>query len=712
MELHAPARSTGSSLPPRKPKRRKSIILRLLGFGFTAGMFLFVAGSAVAAYYLWNISRDLPTFEKLESYEPRVMTRIHAGDGELISEFATEKRIFMPISAIPEKVRNAFVAAEDKHFYEHGGLDFQGLARAMRMNLTNKITGKKRKLIGASTITQQVAKNFLLSSEQSFERKVKEAILSIRIERTFQKSRILELYLNEIYLGKGAYGVAAAALTYFGKELSELTTEEIAYLALLPKAPNNYDPVKHHDAAMDRRNYVINRMAEDNYITPQEAKAALAKPLAISPRGANSHVADDYFTEDTRRALLDMFGEEKLYTAGYSVRTTLDPQLQRKAREALREGLVRYDRKQGWRGTLTFEINQVKFSHVDPASNWGAKLAEIPLCGPSNPIPSGPVPRCVFSDLEPWRLGVVLSVDKDQAVVGLQPMRATGEVPAKVSVPYAEMKWARTAAKTAEKPKVPKIEGAHEILAPGQLIYVAPQSELGSEEASERKPGAPQTAAHDPNRNWRLMQIPKIEGAIVVMDPHTGRVLALVGGFSFAESQFDRAMQAKRQPGSSFKPIVYAAALDNGYTAVQRRARRAVSRSTRAGTQGAVEGQELRQQVRRRLHAAPRHREIAQPDDGAARAGSGHADRGGVCAALRRIRRAAACALHVARRRRNDAAAHDHGLLQLRQWRQEGARHADRPHSGPLRQDRLASRQRGSATIAPPSLERPGRAAN
>jgi penicillin-binding protein 1A len=262
-----------------------------------------------------------------------------------------------------------------------------------------------------------------------------------------------------------------------------------------------------------------------------------------------------------------MFGEEKLYTSGYSVRTTLDPQLQRKAREALREGLVRYDRKQGWRGSLTFEINQVKLSHVDPNGNWSAKLAEIPLCGPANPIPSGPVPRCVFSDLEPWRLGVVLSIDKDQAIVGLQPVKGAPGAPSKVSVPYAEMKWARTAAKTAEKPKAPKVEGAHDVLAPGQLIYVAPQSELGSEEAADKKAAAAAAAAaqNDPNRNWRLMQIPKIEGAIAVMDPHTGRVLALVGGFSFASSQFDRAMQAKRQPGSSFKPIVYAAALDNGY---------------------------------------------------------------------------------------------------------------------------------------------------
>ncbi len=509
--------------PPVKPKRkrrRKSLLLSFLGWSFALFVVLFVAGSAGVGYLLWQASKDLPDYESLAKYEPPVMTRIHAHDGSLIAEYARERRIFVPITTIPKRLIAAFLSAEDSRFYEHGGIDLQGISRAAVKFLETKMTGRGS-IQGASTITQQVAKNFLLTSDRTFDRKIKEAILAIRIERAYTKDKILELYLNEIYLGIGAYGVAAAGLNYFNKELKDLTLEEAAYLAALPKAPNNYHPFRHRQKATDRRNWVLGQMVENGYITAEEGAEAKAKPITVNFRQSGAHIfAAEYFAEEVRRSLHAQYGEEKLYAGGLSVRTTLNPRLQESARLALIDGLVSYDRDQGWRGPV---------SKIDIAGDWGIPLGAID-------IPS---------DILPWRLGVVLQAEKSKAIVGLRPARMQDGTLAKereaVEITFAEVKWAKVPGTKATA------KALTDILNPGDVIYIAPK---------------------DPRKLdgvWSLMQIPEVAGGLVAMDPHTGRVLAVAGGFSFAMSQFDRVIQAKRQPGSSFKPFVYAAALDNGY---------------------------------------------------------------------------------------------------------------------------------------------------
>lgn len=508
---------------PRKPRRkRRSLLLSVLGFFFASGVVLFLAGSAVGGYFLWRASSDLPSYESLKTYSPDVMTRIHAHDGSLIAEYAKERRIYVPINTVPDLLIGAYLSAEDKRFYEHNGIDPAGMARAGYRAVMNMIQRRDRRAEGASTITQQVAKNFLLSSDRTVERKLKEAILAIRIERAMDKDKILQLYLNEIYLGLGAYGVAAASLNYFNKELKDLEIEEMAYLAALPKAPNNYHPFRRTKEATSRRNAIIALMAENGYITEAQATAAAAKPLTVNIRQFGNQIhAADYFAEEVRRTLIGMqqFGEDALYRGGLSVRTTLSPRLQAYARRALIDGLVAFDRKHGgWRGAVT---------KIDPAGDWGVPLGAID----------------VPNDIGPWRLGVVTRVAREKAEIGLRPERRqdgslTPERPG-VQVPYDEIKWAN------KKPG--KQPGATDVLNVGDVIYVAPKD--------------PEKLTGD----WSLMQIPEVGGGMVVMDPHTGRVLAIVGGFSFALSQFDRAGQARRQPGSAFKPFVYAAALDNGY---------------------------------------------------------------------------------------------------------------------------------------------------
>jgi penicillin-binding protein 1A len=495
--------------------------LSFLGFSFGAFVVLFLVGSAAAGFMLWSVSRDLPDYESLAKYEPPVMTRIHAHDGSLIAEYARERRIFVPINNIPKTVIAAFLSAEDKRFYEHGGLDMQGIARAIFKAVETKVKGSDKRTEGASTITQQVAKNFLLTSDRTFDRKIKEAILAVRIERAYSKDKILELYLNEIYLGIGAYGVAAAGLAYFNKELKDLTIEEVAYLAALPKAPNNYHPFRQREKATERRNWIIGQMAENGYVKSEEAAEAKKKPLTVNFRQGGAHIfAAEYFAEEVRRSLLAEYGEAKLYAGGLSVRTTLDPRLQQMGRTALIEGLVRFDRQQGWRGPVT---------KIDISGDWGVPIGAI-----DSP-----------TDIAPWRLGVVLSTEKGKAVVGLKPPRkqdgALTDERQAVELGFDEIRWAKVLGKRTEPKAVA------DILAPGDVIYIAPK---------------------DPNNiagAWSLMQIPEIGGGLIALDPHTGRVLAVVGGFSFSMSQFDRALQAKRQPGSSFKPLVYAAALDNGY---------------------------------------------------------------------------------------------------------------------------------------------------
>ena len=480
---------------------------RFLGFLFATGAILFIIAAAVVSVVIFKFEQDLPDYTQLKNYEPPVMTRVHAEDGSLLAEYAHERRLYLPTTAIPPLLKHAFIAAEDKNFYTHRGFDPEGILRAGYVFLQGN-----RHVQGASTITQQVAKNFLLSNDRTFERKIREILLSLRIESAYSKDKILELYLNEIYLGLGNYGVAAAALGYFDKSVHELSIAEVAYLAALPKEPSALNPYRNHDRALDRRNYVIGRMAEDGYITQDQAKQARAKPLSVNPRVLTPNaIAAGFFAEEVRRELSDRYGEQKLYEGGLSVRTTLDPKTQLMARKALVDGLVRYDEAHGWHGVV---------KSIDLGQDWGVPLGDIPEYG----------------DIKPWRLAVALDVSDNAIRIGLQPEhdksgaltadRETG------TVSNDGFKW------TYKRPKM--------LMKPGDVVYVEPLAgHLGE---------------------YRLRQIPEVSGAAVAMDPFTGRVLAMVGGFSYDQSEFNRATQAQRQPGSSFKPFVYATALDNGYT--------------------------------------------------------------------------------------------------------------------------------------------------
>ncbi len=492
------------------------LMLRFFGLLFAAGTVLFVVGIAATAGLLWHFSKDLPDYSQLQDYEPPVMTRVHASDGSLLAEYARERRLYIPIQAVPKLVINAFLAAEDKNFYEHGGIDFTGVARAAFNYIQNY--GSSRRPQGASTITQQVAKNFLLSNELSLTRKVKEALLALKIERTYSKDKILELYLNEIYLGLGAYGIAAASLVYFDKSVNELTVADAAYLAALPKAPNNYHPFRQRERALERRNWVIDQMAQDGFIKAAEAEKAKHAPLAVTQKITGEHTfSAEYFAEEVRREIFDRYGEKRLYEGGLSVRTTLDTKYQVLARKVLTDGLVQFDESQGWRGPVT---------KLDVASgDWGNKLADVKA----------------LNDIDPWRLAVVLETGDQSARIGLQPRRELGGALSKERavgiIPIDGVKWVRERGKAVTK--------VTQVLSPGDVVYVEPAKLDGQ---------------------FRLHQVPEVSGAMVVEDPWTGRVLAMVGGFSYDQSQFNRATQALRQPGSSFKPIVYAAALDNGYT--------------------------------------------------------------------------------------------------------------------------------------------------
>lgn len=482
---------------------------------------LFLVAAAGIAIYLANVAKDLPDYAVLNSYAPPVTTRVHAGNGALMAEYAKEKRLFLPIQAIPDRVKAAFLSAEDKNFYNHPGVDLTGLGRAILVNLQN--FGSGRRPVGASTITQQVAKNFLLSSDQTIDRKIKEAILSFRIEQAYSKDKILELYLNEIFFGLNSYGIAGAALTYFNKSVTELTVAEAAYLASLPKGPANYHPFRHPEAALERRNWVIDRMVENGYVSQSDGEEAKKQPLGVTARTTGpSLFASDYFAEAVRRQLIDQYGEKVLYEGGLSVRTSLDPQMQLAARKALQDGLITYDERRGFHGPI---------KQIDASGDWGKALADIPT----------------LSDVPEWRLAVVLAVSDSTVDIGLQPAKdGSGKVAAdrqRGTIDAKNMQWAFRSADGARKTTKSPV-GA---VGPGDVVYVA---KLGD----------------DASTSYRLQQPPKVQGGLVAMDPKTGRVLAMVGGFSYAQSEFNRATQAMRQPGSSFKPFVYAAAMDNGYT--------------------------------------------------------------------------------------------------------------------------------------------------
>ena len=495
-------------------------MIRLIGYFFGLASVLFLGVAVVAAVYLVGVARDLPDYEVLSAYEPPVATRVHAGNGALMAEYARERRLFLPIQAVPDRVKAAFLSAEDKNFYNHPGIDPAGLARAVVNNFQNLASGRRPE--GASTITQQVAKNFLLSNDQTIDRKIKEAILSFRIEQTYSKDKILELYLNEIFFGLNSYGIAGAALTYFDKSVTELTIAEAAYLAALPKGPNNYHPFRKEQAAIERRNWVIDRMAENGYVTRADADEAKKQPLGVQPRRGGTHLfASDFFAEEVRRQIIEKYGDDTLYGGGLSVRTSLDPDLQVLARRALNSALVEYDERRGFHGPVT---------QVDAAGDWATELAKVPG----------------LRDVPEWKLAMVKAVSSEEVDIVLQPSvdaggkvgegRETGVIAAK------DMKWAFRDAK-GERKTAKSPEG---VLQAGDVVFV---------EALADEEGA-----------YRLRQPPKVQGGFVAMDPNTGRVLAMVGGFSYAQSEFNRATQAMRQPGSSFKPFVYAAALDNGYT--------------------------------------------------------------------------------------------------------------------------------------------------
>ena len=504
--------------PPTPPRRRKRRwLLRLLAAFLVLGLVGAIAAGGIVVWAFKHYGRDLPDHSMLADYEPPVATRVYSGDGRMMAEFAVENRVFVPIAQIPVHVREAFIAAEDQNFYRHHGIDPEGIVRAAITNL--QALGGGQRLQGASTITQQVAKNFLLTNEVSYERKIKEAILAIRIEEALPKDRILELYLNEIYLGYGSYGVAAAALNYFGKPLDQLTLPEAAYLAALPKAPNNYHPVRRHDPAVARRNWVIQRMVEEGFVDVAEGLEAQAQPLEVGEGGSRDDVVADYSTEEIRRQIVELYGSDALYEGGLYVRSTIDPRLQEIARRALRDGLSAYDRRHGYRGPL---------ANLPLDDAWTQALGQVE----------------VPSDLAPWRVAIVLGMNEEAAAIGFAD-GSTGVIL------LGDMEWARR--QLEEGGRGPAIGKPADAVAAGDVVIVEPGS--GQEGASAQD--APLYA---------LRQIPAVSGAILAMDPHNGRILAMVGGFSYDESEFNRATQALRQPGSAFKPFVYMAALDHGFT--------------------------------------------------------------------------------------------------------------------------------------------------
>src|ERR1700739_2275971 len=454
------------------------LLVRFLGFLFAAGTVVFLVGVAAVAGLIWHFSKDLPDYSQLQDYEPPVMTRVHASDGALLGEYAKERRLYLPIQAVPKLVINAFLAAEDKNFYEHGGVDYSGMARAALLYLQNY--GSNRRPQGASTITQQVAKNFLLTNEVSFTRKIKEALLAMRIEKTYSKDKILELYLNEIYLGLGAYGIAAASLVYFDKSVNELTIAEASYLASLPKAPAALHPIKNHDRAVERRNYVIDRLQETGWIRASAAKKARKEPLVVANRSNNAHTfAGEYFAEEVRRDIFERYGEKKLYEGGLSVRTTLDPKIQVEARKTMVAGLVRYDEEQGYRGAI---------QKLDISGDWGVKLADVKS----------------LSDISPWQMAVVLDISDQSARVGFQPGRDLGGAVSKERktglVSLDGVKWAKAASGPA-KGKTPT--AVSQVLQPGDVVYVDPLFKDGNPVDGQ----------------YRLEQTPEGSGAMIVCAP-------------------------------------------------------------------------------------------------------------------------------------------------------------------------------------------------
>jgi len=446
---------------------------------------------------LWSFSNNLPDYKFLINYKPPVSSKVYSGEGELVSDFSSEKRIFVPYNAIPVKVVNAFLSAEDKNFFSHPGVDAKGVIRAIINNVSNYLSSKR--LEGASTITQQVAKNFLLSNEVSLNRKLKEAILAFRIERALSKERILELYLNQIYLGEGAYGVASASLEYFDKPINELNYVEASLLAALPKAPSRYNPYKNIKLAKFRRNLVLNNLLDNNYIDKEKHKKFVNEKIILKKRKKIFLEDTRYYVEDIRKNIVDQFGFDRVYKQGFTIKTPLNLNLQNIATEVLRKGLTSYDKRKGWRGPLTNKKN---------SKNWyrDKDLEKFKLEKSIN-----------------WKLAIVKKIN--QFSIDIET-----EKKIKGKINYDNISWTK--------------KEFSELVNIGDVIYVKKF-----------------------NKNiYELKQLPLVNGGIVVMDPFTGRVVALSGGFSFKKSEFNRASQALRQPGSAFKPFIYALALENNYS--------------------------------------------------------------------------------------------------------------------------------------------------
>jgi penicillin-binding protein 1A len=511
-------------------------VLNFFKIAMAFGLASLIVGTGTLAGLFWHFSHGLPDHKQLADYQPATVSRLYAADGRLLAEYAKEKRVFVPVDAMPKRVLQAFVAAEDQRFYTHPGVDVIGVVRAAIANIANP----GRRPEGASGITQQVAKNFLLTNQATLSRKIREAILAFRIEKTYSKERIVELYLNEIYLGSGNYGVASAALNYFDRSLGELSLSEIAYLAGLPKAPNRYNLVRNEKEAYSRRDYVLGRMQDDGYITAAEAAAARAEKLQYRRRGPTEAVTADFFAEEVRRNLQAAYGDKGLYESGLTVLTTLDPKIQEVADGALRDGLISYDRRHGWRGAYA--------KIADMSGSWEEEFQRIqqrrPLYGPPT-----------------WQLAVVTRVDQQAATIAGLPRldrpdggsddSAGPGSSGQGTVPFAEMAWARPTLKDQNVGAAPARPA--NVVSVGDVIVV--EKVAGGE---NKKPYPPNTYA--------LRQVPNVNGAVVVMDPRDGRVLAMSGGWSYGMSQFNRAVQAQRQPGSSFKPFVYVAAMDAGLT--------------------------------------------------------------------------------------------------------------------------------------------------
>jgi penicillin-binding protein 1A len=547
-------RQPAAQRPRRSPIRR--FLRGVAGGVLGVGMLLVLLGGA-GGYFAWlRFSADLPNVEGLRNYQPPVMSRVYAGDGRLMAELATERRIFVPYSAVPELVKQAFVSAEDQNFWMHKGVDPMAIMRAGVFDLTHM--GQGRRPVGASTITQQVAKNMLLDNQVSLARKAREAILAMRIEQNLTKERILELYLNEIYLGMGSYGVAAAGQAYFNKPLDKLTLSEAAFLAALPKAPNNYNPFRFPEAAKARRDWVLDRMTEDHVISAAQAASAKAEPIiAAEFRRPQPIPGADWFAEEVRRELIGRFGVDVTTQGGLMVRTSLDPTLQTVAEKAVRDGLMAYDRKLGgWRGPVL---------HMEGAAglakDWAGPLSQVAR-------PQGMLPD--------WKLAVVLGASDTEARVGwLDPAgQAAGQAPQQHLgiLALSDLAWARPVKDN--KPGAPPRRIA-DVVQLGDVVMIEPFTVT---QAAQPPPKSPASAADlkgkpaqvAQQQRVELRQIPTVQGALVSLDPTTGRVIALVGGWSFEGSQFNRATQAQRQPGSSFKPFVYLTALEKGVSPSQR----------------------------------------------------------------------------------------------------------------------------------------------